>query len=83
MPRISRLTRTRCPTGPWDLLAGGDGPAAELDDGTRLPADLIICATRFTQGVPFLPDEVTAQVLDERGNFMLYRQIRPADVAGL
>ena len=65
------------------LLAGGDGPAAELDDGTRLPADLIICATGFTQGVPFLPDEVTAQVLDERGNFMLYRQIRPADVAGL
>jgi hypothetical protein len=65
------------------LLVGGDGPAAELDDGTRLPADLIICATGFTQGVPFLPDEVTAQVLDERGNFMLYRQIRPADVAGL
>jgi hypothetical protein len=65
------------------LLADGDGPAAELDDGTRLPADLIICATGFTQGVPFLPDEVTAQVLDERGNFMLYRQIRPADVADL
>src|SRR5580704_5380979 len=52
------------------LLADGDGPAAELDDGTRLPADLIICATGFTQGVPFLPDEMTAQVLDERGNFM-------------
>jgi len=65
------------------LLADGDGPAAELDDGTRLPADLIICATGFTQGVPFLPDVVTARVLDERGNFMLYRQIRPADVAGL
>ena len=65
------------------LLADGDGPAAELDDGTRLPADLIIYATGFTQGVPFLPDEVTAQVLDERGNFMLYRQIRPADVADL
>jgi Flavin-binding monooxygenase-like len=65
------------------LLADGGEPAAELDDGTRLPADLIICATGFTQGVPFLPAEVTARVLDERGNFMLYRQIRPADVAGL
>ncbi len=65
------------------LLANSDGPAAELDDGTRLPADLIICATGFTQGVPFLPSEVTAQVLDERGNFMLYRQIRPAGVADL
>jgi cation diffusion facilitator CzcD-associated flavoprotein CzcO len=56
---------------------------AELDDGTRLPADLIVCATGFTQGVPFLPADVTRRVLDERGNFMLYRQIRPADVPGL
>ena len=62
------------------LLADGGEPAAELDDGTRLPADLIVCATGFSQGVPFLPAGVTARLLDERGNFMLYRQIRPADV---
>jgi hypothetical protein len=65
------------------LLANGDGPAAELDDGIRLPADLIVCATGFTQGVPFLPADVVRRVLDERGNFMLYRQIRPVDVPGL
>jgi hypothetical protein len=65
------------------LLADGASPAAELDDGTRLPADLIVCATGFTQGVPFLPAEVTRDVLDERGNFMLYRQIRPAGVTDL
>jgi Flavin-binding monooxygenase-like len=65
------------------LLADGDRPAAELDDGTRLPADLVICATGFTQGVPFLPADVLRRVLDERGNFMLYRQIRPVDVPGL
>jgi hypothetical protein len=65
------------------LLAGDGRPAAELDDGTRLPADLIVCATGFTQGVPFLPADVTEQVLDERGNFMLYRQIRPVGVPGL
>src|SRR6202035_5594016 len=59
------------------------GPAAELRDGTRLRADLIVCATGFTQGVPFLPGDVTARVLDERGNFMLYRQICPVDVPGL
>ena len=59
------------------LLADGGQPAAELDDGTRLAADVIVCATGFTQGVPFLPADVSAQVLDERGNFMLYRQIRP------
>jgi cation diffusion facilitator CzcD-associated flavoprotein CzcO len=65
------------------LLADGDRPAAELDDGTRLPADLVICATGFTQGVPFLPADVLRRVLDERGNFMLYRQIRPVDVPDL
>ena len=62
------------------LLADGGEPAAGLDDGTRLPADLIVCATGFSQGVPFLPAGVTARLLDERGNFMLYRQIRPVDV---
>jgi len=65
------------------LLADGGKPAAELDDGTQLPADLIVCATGFTQGVPFLPSDVEHQVLDERGNFLLYRQIRPVDVADL
>ena len=65
------------------LLADDGVPTAELDDGTRLPADLIVCATGFTQGVPFLPAEVRRRVLDERGNFMLYRQIRPVDVPGL
>jgi glycine/D-amino acid oxidase-like deaminating enzyme len=65
------------------LLADGGQPVAELDDGTRLPADLIVCATGFTQGVPFLPAEVRGQVLDECGNFLLYRQIRPAGVPGL
>jgi cation diffusion facilitator CzcD-associated flavoprotein CzcO len=65
------------------LLADDGQPAAELDDGTRLPADLIVCATGFAQGVPFLPADVTARVLDERGNFLLYRQILPVDVPGL
>jgi len=65
------------------LLADDGVPTAEFDDGTRLPADLIVCATGFTQSVPFLPADVTGRVLDERGNFMLYRQIRPVDVPGL
>ncbi len=65
------------------LLADGGQPAAELDDGTRLPAGLIVCATGFSQGVPFLPADVRRQVLDERGNFMLYRQIRPVATSDL
>jgi hypothetical protein len=66
------------------LYAAGDGsPAAELSDGSTLPADIVVCATGFTQGVPFLPDDVRDRLLDERGNFALYRQIRPVDVPGL
>jgi cation diffusion facilitator CzcD-associated flavoprotein CzcO len=65
------------------LLADGGRPAALLRDGTMLPADLVVCSTGFTQGVPFLDAGVQAQLLDERGNFMLYRQIQPLGVPGL
>jgi hypothetical protein len=65
------------------LFARDGTPHAELSDGTELPADLVVCATGFTQGVPFLPTDVRDRVLDERGNFLLYRQIRPVGVPGL
>jgi cation diffusion facilitator CzcD-associated flavoprotein CzcO len=65
------------------LLARDGRPHAELSDGTVLPADLVVCATGFTQGVPFLDDDVQGHLFDERGNFLLYRQIRPLDVPGL
>jgi hypothetical protein len=65
------------------LFAKAGRPFAELSDGTVLPADLIICATGFTQGVPFLDQDVQDRILDERSNFMLYRQILPLGVDGL
>jgi cation diffusion facilitator CzcD-associated flavoprotein CzcO len=65
------------------LLARDGKPYAELSDGTELPADLVVCSTGFTQGVPFLPAQVRERVRDERGNFLLYRQIRPVGVPGL
>jgi cation diffusion facilitator CzcD-associated flavoprotein CzcO len=65
------------------LYANDGRPFAELSDGTALPADLVVCSTGFTQGVPFLPGDLERRLLDERGNFLLYRQIRPADVPGL
>ncbi len=65
------------------LYAAGGRPFAELSDGTTLPANLVVCSTGFTQGVPFLPADVQRRLLDERGNFLLYRQIRPIDVPGL
>jgi len=65
------------------LYASDGSPFAELSDGTTLPADLVVCSTGFTQGVPFLPAGLEQRLLDERGNFLLYRQIRPVDVPGL
>lgn len=65
------------------LVVKDGRPAAELDDGTVLPADLVVCATGFTQGVPFFDADLEQRLLDERGNFMLYRQILPLEVSGL
>jgi cation diffusion facilitator CzcD-associated flavoprotein CzcO len=65
------------------LLADNGEPAVELADGTVLPADLVVCATGFTQGVPFLDVDLQHRLFDERGNFMLFRQIQPLDVPGL
>ncbi|WP_375492140.1 flavin-containing monooxygenase [uncultured Jatrophihabitans sp.] len=65
------------------MLEKDQRPHVELDDGTVLPADLVVCATGFTQGTPFLAPDVTARVLDGRGNFALYRQILPPDVDNL
>lgn len=65
------------------LFAHDGRPYAKLTDGTELRADLIVCATGFTQGVPFLDDDVQRRLLDERSNFMLYRQILPLGVDGL
>lgn len=58
-------------------------PFAELSDGTTVRADLVVCGTGFHQRVPFLDDATTARLLDDRGNFQLYRQILPHDVPNL
>ena len=62
------------------LLEKDGAPHVELDDGAVVRADTLVCATGFRQGVPFLPDDVVARLHDERGNFLLYRQILPIDV---
>jgi cation diffusion facilitator CzcD-associated flavoprotein CzcO len=72
--RDTRVTR---------LFATDGVPHAELADGTVRRADLVVCATGFRQEVPFLDEAVAARLRDERGNFVLYRQILPLDVADL
>ncbi|MBQ0905113.1 NAD(P)/FAD-dependent oxidoreductase [Micromonospora sp. U21] len=66
-----------------ELLVDGGRPAARLDDGTVLAADLVICGTGFRQHVPFFDDALHARLQDAAGNFMLYRQILPIDVPRL
>ena len=65
------------------LLEKDGSPYAELVDGSVLPADLIVCSTGFTPSAAFLPEDVQAEVFDDRGNFVLYRQILPPTVQGL
>lgn len=66
------------------LAVDDDGaPVAVLDDGTAVRADLVVCGTGFHQRVPFLDDDLQARLLDDRGNFQLYRQVLPHDVPHL
>lgn len=58
-------------------------PVAVLDDGTTMRADLVVCGTGFHQRVPFFDDDLQARLLDDRGNFQLYRQVLPHDVPHL
>lgn len=57
------------------------GPKAQLDDGTAVPADLVVAATGFEQDVPFI--DAAVNVRDEEGNFDLFRRILPHDAANL
>ncbi|MFV2112544.1 flavin-containing monooxygenase [Micromonospora sp. LOL_025] len=66
-----------------ELLVDGGRPAARLDDGTVLPADLVICGTGFRQHVPFFDAALHARLEDAAGNLMLHRQILPVDVPRL
>jgi cation diffusion facilitator CzcD-associated flavoprotein CzcO len=65
------------------LAVEGGARVAHLSDGSRLPADIVICATGWRQEVPFLDDSVQARIMDGRGNFRLWRCILPPGVANL
>jgi dimethylaniline monooxygenase (N-oxide forming) len=58
-------------------------PGCVLTDGTRLPADLVVCGTGFRRRLPFLDEAVRRRVTDEEGNVVLYRHIVPPEVPHL
>jgi hypothetical protein len=61
-----------------------DGTAlAELSSGELIPAEVVVAATGWTQDIPFLPEEVVEQLTDDKGDYLLHRQIHPIDVPDL
>lgn len=65
------------------LFDQGGLPMAELADGSTRRADIVVAATGWRQGVPFLSPQVQDRLTDERDNFELYRFVLPHDVPGL
>lgn len=64
-------------------IAALEPGTATLNDGSRVPADIVVCGTGWHQRCDFLPPEVLASVTDERGNFRLYRSMMPVGVPRL
>ena len=62
-------------------LHGDPMPQATLDDGSVIPADLVVAATGFQQSVPFL--DASVRVQNDAGEFELFRRILPHDVPNL
>ena len=62
------------------ILSSG---AVELSTGVEIPAELVLCATGFHQRVPFLDTATSARLIDECGDFRLYRNVLPVGVSGL
>lgn len=48
-----------------------------LNDGARIPADVVVYGTGYTPSLPFLDDVTRGNILGNDGNFRLYRSILP------
>ncbi|MSQ66376.1 MAG: NAD(P)/FAD-dependent oxidoreductase, partial [Limnohabitans sp.] len=65
------------------LSAGSSGRFAELSDGEKVPADMVVCGTGWQQTVPFLSASLMSRITDNDGNFRLYRSMTPVAVPRL
>ena len=59
------------------------GAASFGEQPESIAADIIICGTGWNQEVPFLDKATQAQIMDEKGNFRLYKCVLPPHVTGL
>lgn len=65
------------------LIVEGGRRFALLKTGEKIPADIVICGTGWRQEVPFLDADLQARIMDQRGNFRLFRCILPTGVRNL
>jgi cation diffusion facilitator CzcD-associated flavoprotein CzcO len=59
-------------------LHGGDRPLAELADGVRLPADVVVAATGYDQDLGLFTHATQRALTDEHGDLTLVRYALPA-----
>jgi cation diffusion facilitator CzcD-associated flavoprotein CzcO len=57
-----------------------NGKQLTLSSGEQIECDLIIFAIGFKQTISFLPEQSREKLLDEHGNYILYRHILPAGI---
>lgn len=55
----------------------------QLTDGTRVPAEIVLCATGFRQCMPFFDHAIQQRIIDGDGSICLYRQILPFGIPAL
>lgn len=56
---------------------------ALLKDGRKIPVDIVVCGTGWQQEVPFMEAAVMEKVLDENGDFRLYKNQLPIGTENL
>lgn len=57
-----------------------NGKQVRLSGGETIECDLVIFAIGFKQDLPFLPDNYKEKLMDEQGNYILYRHILPSGI---
>ncbi|BAY82843.1 dimethylaniline monooxygenase [Calothrix parasitica NIES-267] len=55
----------------------------ELDSGEKLQADVVIFGTGFRQDIPFLEEKYRQLVMDEKGNFKMFRNLIHPDIPNM
>lgn len=56
---------------------------AVLLNGQEIPADVIVCGTGYQQKIPFMSSDLMGKILDDNGDFRLYRNQLPIAIPNL